>query len=87
MGRVTIDKDNATEKKEIPSGAIIINKNEDVRVEQIENGFLITKTSDIKYQTKKGGGTEYAYITRKWFSEEDPLTISSDNKELADVFK
>jgi hypothetical protein len=86
MGRLTIDKDDNKQKKEIPAGATILNTNEDVRVEKIENGFLITKTSDIKYSVKNGS-TEYAYITKKWFSEEDPLTISSDNKELADVFK
>jgi len=86
MGKLTIDKDANKKKEQIPKGATIIHTDEDIRVEKIENGFLITKNSDIKYSVKNGS-TEYAYLTKRWYSKEDPLQISSNNKELADVFK
>lgn len=59
-------------------------KKKDIRVnvEEIKNGFLITKTIDGR--DAKGN---YQYITEKYFSADNPLEIKSDNKTLADLFE
>lgn len=55
------------------------NENNTVTVEQIENGFLITKYKETK--DKKGF---WQYETKKYFSESDPL--EGADKQLADYF-
>lgn len=79
------------ETKEIPKGAKILNKEVRVTVEEIENGFIVTKSSDIRYQMGSGdkSHTEYAYITKKWFFETDPfeVKINTEDKTLADLFE
>lgn len=52
-----------------------------VRVEEINNGFLIIKNTEGK--NTKG---EYEYKEEKWFSETNPLEINTENKSLADLF-
>lgn len=76
---------NAKETKEIPKGAKIIKKETPrVEVEEIENGFLITRTQEIRY--KVGENSDYMYMCKKWYTKTDPLTINVKDKELADLF-
>lgn len=66
----------------IPSGAKILSKDVSVTVEEIENGFLISKTTEVKYTFDKR--TDYSYNTKKFFSKENPLEIDLDGISLAD---
>lgn len=72
--------------KEIPAGAKILKEDCNITVEEIENGFLISKSYDVRYQVKNSEHSEYAYYTKKWYSKDNPLTIESSDKSLADVF-
>jgi len=87
-----MELERATFKKKeedtIPKGAKILNKSVSLSVEEIENGYIITKTSDIKY--KSGDSTDYSYTNKKWFAKENPLEIDMDeveSKALADNFE
>lgn len=71
--------------KGIPEGAEILKKDTRVSVEEIENGFIVCKTSDIKYQIEER--TDWAYITKKYYSKKNPLEIKINNKSLSDDFK
>ena len=75
---------NTSNGEGVPKGATILSKDVSVNVEEIENGFLIVKNYDIKYQMKDNTG--YAYITKKWFSEKNPLDINLEGLSLADKF-
>ena len=78
----------AKEIKEVPKGAKILSKTTNINVEEIENGFLVCKSTDIRYQVDKH--TDYMYISKKYFSKENPLSIDLENfneKSLADNFK
>lgn len=74
-------------KKEVPKGAEILSQEVRTETEEIENGWLITKNYDIRYTMGKDKGTEYAYYNKKWYSKEDPLTITVNDQELADAFE
>lgn len=73
-----------------PKGATIIEESTRTRTEEIENGWLVTKTCSGRYKTKdsKDGdyGSYFDYDT-KWFSKEDPLTITLNDKSLAEAFE
>lgn len=58
-------------------------KKKDVRVEvrEIENGFIVRKTTEWN-DDKKG----WQYETKEWYSQEDPLEINTSDKSLADIF-
>lgn len=73
--------------KPIPAGAAILSSNITTDVEQIENGYLITKRTETKYKEKGKEYSDWHNETKKWYSEEDPLTIKTDDKALADAFK
>ena len=76
------------EENNIPSESKIIKKDVQLEVEEIENGFLILKSIDMKY--KDGDSTEYLYKTKKYFSKENPLKINLEEieeKSLADSFE
>lgn len=72
----------------LPEGAKIVKKDYTIRVEEIENGFIISKNYDIKYLM--GDETSYDYFTKKWFSKENPMESlmedEEDDKSLADTF-
>ncbi len=72
----------------IPKNAKILSKEVSVTIEEIENGFLVSKSTDIKYEVDKR--TEYCYHTKKYFAKENPLDIDMtkiEDKTLADNFK
>lgn len=70
--------------EKVPKGAEILKNDVRVDVEEIENGFLIVKNYDIKYTVK--GESGYAYYSKKWFSETNPLAIDTKDSSLADLF-
>ena len=71
----------------LPKGAKILNKEITINVEEIENGFLVCKSYEIKYEFEKR--TDYTYYNKKYFSKENPLSINLKgmDKTLADNFK
>jgi len=74
----------------LPEGATIIKKDYSVRVEEIENGFIISKSYDIKYQILGNDDTSYEYFTKQWYSKENPLADTmeeEDEPSLADKFE
>lgn len=74
----------------IPKGAKILSKEVSINVEEIENGFLVSKSTDVKYEYDKR--TDYSYHTKKYYSSENPLTIDidgikgDDKSSIADKF-
>lgn len=83
---VKLSSGNKDDEEKIPEGSQILKKDVRVEVEEIENGFIINKIYDIKYMAPKKDYESYAYYTKKWYSETNPLTIDTENKELADLF-
>jgi len=77
-------------KKEIdsvPAKAKILSKDVTITVEEIENGFLVIKSTEVKYQA--GDRTDYTYFTKKYYSKKNPLNIDMDaigEKNLEDKF-
>lgn len=86
-----VNKSSKRVVPKMPKGAKILSKNVRVEVEEIENGYLISKCYDIKYEYESGTDrdikTDYLYYSRKWFSKTDPLEIKIDDKSLADSFE
>lgn len=75
------------EVKPIPKDAVILSENTTTDVEQIENGYLITKRREVKYKAKGSDYSDWTYENKKWYSKEDPLTINLKDKALADAFQ
>lgn len=74
----------ARSNRKLPKGAKVIDKTTRIEVEEIENGFITSKSTDVKFEIQ--GSTDYMYITKKYFSKENPLNIDLDEKSLADNF-
>ena len=70
------------EVNNLPKGAKILSKDVSVTVEEIENGYLVCKSTEVKYEYEKR--TDYSYNTKKYYSKENPLDINLDNLSLAD---
>jgi len=88
-GSVRTEKVVKDNKTGLPAGAKILKKTVTTSVEEIENGFIITKSYDISYEKPEGDGeteTGYTYYNKKWYTKEDPLTINIKEKSLADAF-
>lgn len=69
----------------LPEGATIIKKSHTIRVQEIENGFLICKNYDIKYQLSGSDHSDYMYHEKKWYSKDNPMKIEEPKeKSLAD---
>lgn len=76
------------EKNQLPEGAEIIKKDVSLTVEEIENGYLIVKSYDIRYKLKDT--IHYEYVTKKWYTKNNPMTIdlkAVKEKPLADKFE
>ena len=70
------------EVNNIPKGVKILSKDVSVTVEEIENGYLVSKSTEVKYEYEKK--TDYSYNTKKYYSKENPLDINLNNLSLAD---
>ena len=66
-----------------PKNAEIIKKETRLTVEEIENGFLVIKSAEIKY-VDENGNTQWLYPSKKYFSKTNPLKI--EEKSLAEKF-
>ena len=77
----------------LPKGVTVDKKDVRIEVEEIENGYIINKTYDIKWSKESEDGeinTGYEYFTKKWFSETNPISIDEefeDEMSLADKFE
>lgn len=71
------------DKTKLPPGAVILKKSVSITVEEIENGYIMKKSFDIKYSL--GKNNDYLYYTKKVYSEDNPIQIKED-KNLADYF-
>jgi len=71
------------DKTKLPEGAVVLKKSVNVTVEEIENGYVVKKSCDIKYQL--GEQTDYLYYTKKVYAKENPIKIKED-KMLAEYF-
>lgn len=86
MGETRVTKNTKKpEVKLLPAGATVLSKDISVDVEEIENGYLITKRTEVKFTTPKGG-TDWNTKYEKFYSKEDPLTITTTDASLADAF-
>jgi len=75
------------EVNKVPKGAKILTQNVTLSVEEIENGFLVSKYTETDYQLDKKNNI--TYNTKKWFAKENPLEIDMkgmEKKSLADQF-
>lgn len=75
------------DSKAIPKGATVTRKEVRITVEEIENGFILSKTIDASY--KLNGQNEYLYTTKKYFTKDNPLDDALEDlgeKSLADNF-
>lgn len=75
---------NKTKGKSIPKNAKILTKDTDVTVREIENGYIVTKRVEVKYQV--GDRTEYDYSSKEYYSKTDPLEVKIKDKSLAEAF-
>lgn len=85
MGKLkSITKTKINAAHSIPEGAKILDKRTTIEVEEIENGFLIKKICDIKYE--KDGEIGWCDSCKKYFSKEDPLQVKVEETSLAQFF-
>ena len=71
-------------KKEvtIPADAQITKKSYRMNVEEIENGFILSKSWDIEY-VNAAGESKYEYFTQRWHTKDNPMTVKeTEMKEL-----
>lgn len=68
----------------LPEGAEVISNTFSINVEEIENGFIVRKSYDIKYQI--GERIDYAYHNKKWYSKKNPLKVEMKEIPLEDKF-
>lgn len=76
------------DSSKMPKGAKILSRDTSITVEEIENGFIITKSTDVKYEHNKE--TEMEYQMKRYFSRTNPLEVDMEkieDKYLADSFK
>ena len=80
---VTLDNKNSMP----PKGSVIKNQTVTTETEQIENGWLVTKRYEGSYYTGKDK-SDYNWFNycKKWYSKEDPLDITLNDKSLAEAF-
>lgn len=75
MSNLRIEK--GTQNSDMPKD-VKIKRSEttDIRVAEIENGFLINKEMKVFYDRKSSDGKsyeDYSYVTKTYFSSENPL--------------
>lgn len=102
LNNIRVTKNMQTIAEKIPKGSEILRKDVSISIEQISNGFITSKTYDIKYKTPGSDNSDYCYHTDKFYTEENPIQVSStltadadgdgksDNKSgsvLADMFE
>jgi hypothetical protein len=87
-GLEAISKASFVKKTEqtLPEGAKVLSKETSIKVEEIQNGYLLCKSTEIKYQLPKKDYHDYMYLEEKWFSKENPINIKiKEEKALSDI--
>ena len=75
-----------SKKFTLPTGGEIVKNDKRMRVEEIENGFLICNSYEIKWRDAEGE-SHYEYFDKKWYSKDNPVTIKQPKDvSLADYF-
>ena len=59
----------------IPVNAQVTKSSYRMNVEEIENGFILSKCYDIEYITADGNN-DYLYYTKKWYTKDNPMTVT-----------
>lgn len=73
-------------KFSLPEGAEVIKKEVNIRVEEIENGFIVRKGYEIHWQDI-AGEKHWDNFDKKWYSKTNPITISTPkDMNLSDNF-
>ncbi len=70
-------KDNS----KVPGDATVLKKKINIKVKEIENGFVITKAYDITYEID--GKKEYLYYDKQWYSKTNPMKIKEPDSPEA----
>lgn len=76
------------DKTSIPIDAKILRKSTRISVEEIENGFILSKTIDVEYEVE--GRQDWKHLTKKYFSKTNPLDVDMsavEGKFLAENFE
>lgn len=69
----------------LPEGATIVKKSTNIRVREIENGFVICKSYDIQWTPEGSDDTKYDYFSKEWYQKENPVQINMPkDKSLVD---
>ena len=69
----------------LPEGAEVISENKRVTVREIEDGYILSVSCDLKYKRREEEGTQYEYYTKEYFSKDNPLKITMPKeKSLAE---
>lgn len=71
------------DKPQMPDGKVL-SKSTNIRVEQIENGYLVVEDHEMKYQTKDGEPGWHSWCT-KTYSETNPVQANGTGS-IADFF-
>ena len=83
--RLRIESSNSYDRLP-PKGATIKEKNVSTTVDEIENGFIVSKNYSGRYSTDKESDMYFDY-SKKWFAKENPLTINMADVDLAEEFE
>lgn len=69
-----------------PKGAKILNQTIRTETEEIENGWILSKNYDGRWEDEKGE-SHYFYYHEKYYSEDNPIEVTIKDKSLADKFE
>lgn len=76
----------AKTKFTLPKNAEVLKKETRIRVEEIENGFLLRKSYEIKWKDETGE-TRWDNFDKAWFSKDNPVKLTTPKKmNLSDNF-
>lgn len=85
QNQVRVTKISKKENSKVPAGAKILSTETYIDVEEIENGFLITKRKEIRY--KDNTGTNWTSEVTKYYSKTDVVEVKTKDKSLAEIFE
>ena len=71
------------EEKTIPAGAKVLKKSCSVGIREIENGFIMRKSYDVKFSVNEQ--IDWLYYTEETYYKTDP-TAKKEKTMLADIF-
>lgn len=66
----------------LPKGSVLLSKSLSTTIEEIENGYLICKTTEFNYQKPDRDYSDWKSFTQKYYSQTNPIKV---DKALADL--